>query len=342
MPEDGASTRIDRRTRGREPMDRFHRIYLLHRALAGARVPVSRQQLEAQLECRPATVKRVIELLRGYGAPIEYVRDANGYRYGPDRAFELPGVWFNAGELHALRSAQMLLTEAEPGLLADLLKPLAAKIDRLLQAKQLGGGEAARRVRIIRLAGRGTGPCFAAVAEALMRRRRLRIRYWSRGTDELALREVSPQRLVHYRDNWYLDGWCHSSKALRTFSLDCVRNARVLERTARDLDDATLDAELGSTYGIFSGRPSAEAVLRFSAFRARWVASEQWHPRQQGRTLDDGRYELRLPYDNPTELAMDILRYGADVEVLAPESLRSEIAERLRAAAALYSGRRTK
>lgn len=322
-------------------MDRFHRIYALHRALAGASVPVSRLQLEARLECRPATVKRVIELLRGYGAPIEYLRDANGYRYEPGKAFELPGVWFNAGELHALRSAHMLLTEAEPGLLADMLRPLAAKIDRLLHAEQLGGGEAARRVRIIRLAGRGTGPCFAAVAEALMHRRRLRIRYWSRGTDEHTLREVSPQRLVHYRDNWYLDGWCHSNRGLRTFSLDCVQAARVLDHAARDLDDHTLDDELGGAYGIFSGRPSAEAVLRFSAIRARWVASEQWHPRQQGRTLDDGSYELRLPYDNPTELAMDILRYGADVEVLAPESLRSDVAERLRAAAALYSHGRT-
>jgi proteasome accessory factor C len=322
-------------------MDRFHRIYALHRALFGARVPVTRLQLQERLECGAATVKRVIELLRDYGAPIEYQRDGNGYRYTPGHTFELPGVWFNPAELFALRSAHLLLTEAEPGLLADLLKPLATKIERLLQAEQLGSGEAATRVRILRMAGRGTGPCFAAVAEALVRRKRLRLRYWSRGSNAESYRQVSPQRLVHYRDNWYLDGWCHTSRGLRTFSLDAVRHARVLDTPARPVDDHVLEAQLGGTYGIFSGPPSAEACLRFTPFRARWVAGEQWHPRQQGHFLEDGSYELRLPFHNPTELAMDILRHGPDVEVLAPETLRAEVAERLKAAAALYFGRRT-
>lgn len=322
-------------------MDRFHRVYALHNALSGARRPVSRAALEECLECGAATVKRVIELLRGYGAPIEYVRAGNGYRYEPGTAFELPGIWFNAGELYALRSAQLLLAEAEPGLLSGILRPLAGKIDRLLKAEQLGSGQAANRVRILRLAGRGTGPCFTTVADALMRRKLLRLRYWSRSTDAESVRRVSPQRLVHYRDNWYLDAWCHASKGLRTFSLDCVRGARVLDAAAREVPDDALDAELGGTYGIFSGRPSAEAVLRFSPFRARWVASEQWHPLQQGRVLDDGSYELRLPYDNPTELAMDIMRYGSDVEVIAPEPLRAEVGARLKAASELYVDRRT-
>ncbi len=321
-------------------MDRFHRIYALHQALDGARVPVTRRQLEQRLECGKATVTRVIELLRGYGAPIEYDRDANGYRYRPGAAFQLPGVWFNAAELHALRSAQLLLAEAEPGLLADTLRPMASKIDRLLQAEQLGAGEAMRRVRILRMAGRGTGPAFAQVAEALMRRQRVQLRYWSRASDEETLREVSPQRLVHYRDNWYLDAWCHASRALRTFSLDSVRRARVLARRARDIDDGALDDELGASYGIFSGRPQAEAVLRFSAFRARWVAAEHWHPHQQGRWLEGGGYELRVPYDNPTELVMDILRYGADVEVVEPQALRAEVVGRLEAAVGVYLGGR--
>jgi predicted DNA-binding transcriptional regulator YafY len=33
---------------------------------------------------------------------------------------------------------------------------------------------------------------------------------------------------------------------------------------------------------------------------------------------------------------MDILRYGADVQVLAPATLRAAVADRLRAAARLY------
>ena len=52
-----------------------------------------------------------------------------------------------------------------------------------------------------------------AVAGALMRRR-LAIAYHGRERDATTVRKVSPQRLTHYRDNWYLDAWCHSRRGL--------------------------------------------------------------------------------------------------------------------------------
>ncbi|MGD9392525.1 MAG: WYL domain-containing protein, partial [Chromatiales bacterium] len=70
---------------------------------------------------------------------------------------------------------------------------------------------------------------------------------------------------------------------------------------------------------------SCKAVLRFDAERARWVSKEQWHPQQQGEWLADGSYRLSLPYNNPTELVMDILRHGRHVEVLEPEGLREQV-----------------
>lgn len=78
------------------------------------------------------------------------------------------------------------------------------------------------------------------------------------------------------------------------------------------------------------------AILHFTEYRARWVAEEMWHPKQQGRFLADGRYELRIPYGKPHELIMDILKYGPDVEVIAPESLRQVVREKLTQAVGLY------
>ena len=71
---------------------------------------------------------------------------------------------------------------------------------------------------------------------------------------------------------------------------------------------------------------------------AQWVATEQWHARQQAQTLADGSLKLRLPYADSTELSMDILRHGDQVRVLAPAALRREVAERLQRAAAMYAG----
>ena len=78
------------------------------------------------------------------------------------------------------------------------------------------------------------------------------------------------------------------------------------------------------------------AVLHFSAERARWVADEQWHPQQVGQYLTDGRYELQIPYRDERELVMDILRHGAEVEVVGPAALRETVAAQLKSALARY------
>jgi predicted DNA-binding transcriptional regulator YafY len=168
-------------------------------------------------------------------------------------------------------------------------------------------------------------------------RRRLHIRYHGRARNAASQRTISPQRLVYYRDNWYLDGWCHDSDGLRSFSLDRIRAAETLEDDAIDMDSDALEAELGAGYGIFSGAAANTAVIRFSPQAARWVADEQWHPDQQGRALDDGGYELRVPYSASAELLADVLAYGPEAEVIAPASLRQAAAERVHAAAARYA-----
>lgn len=69
---------------------------------------------------------------------------------------------------------------------------------------------------------------------------------------------------------------------------------------------------------------------------SRWVAEENWHPEQQGKRLGDGSYELRIPYNNPRELVMDILRCGPDVLVIEPASLVEEVRRQLRGALERY------
>lgn len=321
-------------------LDKLQRIYRLHQIISSHRHPVSRSVLEQKLECSRATVKRIIEEMKlFFNAPIEYDRARNGYYYDTQngQAFELPGVWFNAAELHALLTAQHLLEQLQPGLLDTHLKPIKECIEKLLAAGQHDSSEIANRVRILRMAGRNTsGEHFQTVAGALLQRKRLAIRYHGRSKDEETQREISPQRLTHYRDNWYLDAWCHERNALRSFAVDRLREAHVLDKRAKDIAEKELDAHFATSYGIFAGKPKHTARLRFTPQRARWVAEEQWHPQQQGRTLQDGSYELRIPYSDPRELVMDILKHGAEVEAIEPGELRKEILKHLRLAAAQY------
>jgi len=325
-------------------MDRLQRIYKLHQVIAAHRMPVPHRVLQEKLECSRATVTRVIEEMRlHFNAPLKYDRERNGYFYDlkDGEVFELPGVWFNAAELHALLTTQQLLEQVQPGLLDSHLKPIKERVEKLLAAGQLDGGEIAKRVRILRMGGRNaSSEHFQTVAGALLRRKRLAIRYHSRSDDTESQREISPQRLTHYRDNWYLDAWCHQRNGLRSFAVDRLREAKILDHTAQDIAEAQLDAHFASSYGIFAGKPIHTAVLFFTPERARWVAEEQWHPQQQGRTLSNGSYELRIPYADPRELVMDVLKHGAEVEVIEPEGLRRDVAEQLRRAAGKYTARK--
>jgi len=319
-------------------MDRFDRIFELNRLLQSARHPVSRRRIEQELECSRATAKRIVEDMRLYlNAPIVYDRERNGYYYDQREGemYELPGLWFNASELHALLSVQQLLARVQPGLLDGHLGPLQKRIDKLLKT-QGSGSDVTGRIRILRAAARPPGEFFQTVAGAVAQRRRLRLRYYNRGADRAGEREVSPQGLTHYRDNWYLDAWCHLREGLRTFALDAIEEAEELPTPAHEIPRDQLLEHAGSAYGIFSGAATATAVLRFTPERARWVAREHWHEKQHGRFLEGGGYELQVPYGNPPELIMDILKYGPDVEVIAPEGLRRTVAERLREAAAHY------
>lgn len=322
-------------------MDRFDRIFRLHQILAGRRTPISRRELQDELHCSRATVGRLIEDMRLYlRAPIEYDRELNGYRY--DRAkeemYELPGLWLNSSELFALLVSEKLLAEVQPGLLAPQLAPLRERIHEILRLRRVGHPEMERRVRILQIATRPTDlEKFQKIATALLDRKQLHIFYRGRARDEFTERDVSPQRLVYYRDNWYLDAWCHLRKGLRSFSVDRMEPRYIDSAPAREIPEEALTKHFTAAYGIFAGPADKTAILRFGTNAAKWVADEHWHAKQVGAMLKSGEYELRVPYGNPTELIMDILKYGEEVEVIAPAALRREVARRLRAASDRYS-----
>ena len=89
-------------------------------------------------------------------------------------------------------------------------------------------------------------------------------------------------------------------------------------------------------YGIYAGGKPQWATLEFQPQAAQWVSREEWHPQQQVRWLDDGRYELRIPYTDETEVVMDVLRHGAQVRVAAPAALARRVAQQLHEAARGY------
>lgn len=308
-------------------MDRYERINALHRILKAARYPVTVPRLQDELGCSRATVYRDLAFLRdGLMAPVIGDGEA-GFKYDASESdrFELPGLWLNSEELHALLAAQQLLARSGGGLLSSTLAPLQGRVEKLLEEQAGGKRWPVERVRVIASRPRRLDEhAFRVVASAVLGRKTLSFDYRARSTDEKTRRTVSPQRITHYRDNWYLDAWDEDREALRSFAVDRISAAKMLDGAARDIADPDLDEHLASSYGIFSGTPKNWATILFTPKAARWVADERWHSQQQGRFLPDGRYELKVPYSNSRELLMDVLHYGADAEIAEPPVLREQ------------------
>lgn len=320
-------------------MDRYERILALHRILKSARYPVTVPRLQEELGCSRATAYRDLAFLRdALMAPVVGDGEA-GFRYDASEGdrFELPGLWLNSEELHALLAAQQLMSRTGGGVLSGALAPLQSRIDKLLEEHAPGKRWPVERVRVIpHRIRRMDEASFRLVASAVLERRRLAFDYRARTTDEKTRRTVSPQRITHYRDNWYLDAFDHDRDALRSFSVDRITGARLLDAEARDIEESALNEHLAGSYGIFAGPPKGWATIVFSARAARWVADEHWHSQQQGRFLPDGRYELKVPYSASRELLMDVLHYGSDAEIVEPKMLREQARSLLQLALSHY------
>jgi predicted DNA-binding transcriptional regulator YafY len=310
------------------------RIYQIDQLLNGRKF-VTFEELLERLEISRATLKRDLAYMRDrLNAPIIFDREVGGYRLEKQSGnlkYELPGLWFNADEIFALLTMQHLLNGLDSGgILTPHIKPLKSRLTELLGSTNDPLDQLQKRIKIETMGSRKFNlDHFQAIGSSLLKRKQLHIDYLGRGKNELTSRDISPQRLIYYKDNWYLDGWCHLKEDIRSFSVDAIQRVEILETKAKDVSEEKLNEELGSGYGIFSGKNVKWVTLKFTPERARWVSKEKWHPKQEGQFLDDGSYQLKIPYSKEPELLIDVMKYGPDVQVIEPKDLRKKIQETL-------------
>jgi len=321
-------------------VDRTERFYRIDRLLRASPITPF-VKLQEALGVSRAQLKRDLAYMRErFNAPIEYDRDANGYKFGRPLAgprYELPGLWFSAEDTHALLTMVQVLKGLDSEVLGQHVAPFLERLRAILGAGDHSWKEVENRIRLIPIGRRAPeAGHFGVVAGALMRRRRLHVKHFNRVSGAVTERDLSPQSLVYYRDNWYLDAWCHLRNDLRSFSVDAFREAAMLDERAKEVAKSDLEEYLSSGYGIFAGRKVEWATIRFTSLAARWVSAQRWHSKQRSRREEDGSYVLELPYANDQELLMDVLKYGPEAEVLGPPALRERAAQQLREAAAKY------
>ena len=314
--------------------------YYAYQSLFTGRKAVPKSEILKKLEISSATFKRDLTMFRDrLNTPIIFDRDLAGYRIeNPDAFQQLPGLWFSQEEALALMTIQTMIGQLEPGLLGPKLKPLQTRLNKILETQGANASILSERIRVVH-AGKRRMPLksFELIAKATVDRKQIEIIHLNRQTGDSIKRIISPQQLIHYRDNWYVDAWCHLRCGIRSFSIDAIESAMLQDKDAQEIEREQLLKQLQSGYGIFGGQATDWAQLKFTPERARWVQYEEWHPDQKGTLHKDGSYTLEVPYSDERELIGDILRIGSNVKVLGPASLVKYVNDELQKLHALYA-----
>lgn len=313
---------------------------------------VSFEELRNVLQVSAPTLKRDIRYMREeLNAPIRYSRSKGGYmydvvkRHGSLAAKSMFAVrhkeWYSAQELYVLvKTIDLLglLGMDESSAIYKQIEPLRSRVGSLLCLNGTSPKELLSRVKVIDHSILHAEPqAFLTLGVALCEHKRVHIAYYNRTRKSDSFREISPLRLVHYRNHWYLDAYCHATNAMRTFMVENVRRVVLLPRPAKRLAIKEVEAALDSSYGMFSSGELKTAILRFDEEAAPFMRREVWHPKQKLVAAANNGVRLSVPYTNSTELIGTILRWGNHVEVESPEELRREVRECLKKTLSLYA-----
>ncbi|MFI6297351.1 helix-turn-helix transcriptional regulator [Nonomuraea sp. NPDC050790] len=172
------------------------------------------------------------------------------------------------------------------------------------------------------------------VRDALTRKRRLSLRYYVPGRDEVTPREVDPTRIMIVDGRTYMEGWCYRAEAMRLFRLDRVVGVEVLDVPA----DPPADAEpIDVTQGVFRPSPTDELVELEVSAAGRWVA--EYYPVEGVTELGEGRLRIALRARDEDWVLKLALRLGDTGRVVAPESMAERVREEAERALALYAHR---
>ncbi|MBW3541066.1 MAG: WYL domain-containing protein [Planctomycetes bacterium] len=288
------------------------------------------ERLAQLAEVAPRTVLRDLEILRDeLGAPLEFCRRKNGWRYTCD-TFQLPHLRISEGELVALFVAEQLLRHHRGTPYEEDLSRAVRKLALLLPDEITVHWDTVARSHSFRTSavGRGDTETFRRLARAVLHRRQLRLVYWTASREEVTERRVDPWHLTNVDGEWFLVGYCHLRKCRRTFAPARIRE---LAETGRSFDvpeDFSAADLLEGTFKVVAeeDRPLQRIRLRFAPSAAKYIREKTFHPSQKSALEADGSLLLELSLRSFIEVRRWILSWGSECTVLEPAELRRDIA----------------
>jgi len=284
------------------------RIYHIHEAVSEGRFP-NCSTLAAELEVTAKTIQRDVTFMRDrLGLPLEYDEQAHGYCYTGDVS-TFPVFEVGAEELAGLFLARQAIESVRGTQLEKTMREVFARLTKT------------------------DLKTFGRLAEAVLKHREVEFGYRKLGSDKTERRRIQPYHLGEVDHCWYVIGFDHARKALRTFALPRIRALKVRKERFEVPDDFDGVAYLGSSFGVWTDpeRPDfkQEVRIELGGYAARLAQERRWHPSQQITALNANasRVEVRFEVGRLEELVRWTLSWGGQAKVRAPQGLRKRVAD---------------
>ncbi len=299
----------------------------------------SAPKLAGMLELSDRTVKRHIHFMRwDLGAPIEYESSEKGYYYSEDD-WSLPPIRVSEGELFAVVLAERALRGMHSHPIATKVQQVFNKIALQLPDEiEIDPGTLAGDVRFETEAVAPPNPeAFGVIAKALRENRTIEMTYYKLGADQTVERTVDPYAMRCIKGEWYLVGRSHGYDHVPIFHVGRIRDIKATDdKFDRDGIDFDADEYFKHSLGASQSPETVEVKIKFFGWAARYVAERTWHPNQKIRENKDGSVVLKMTVGWLDEVCMWIMGFGPSAKVMAPESLKDMVRERLKDTLAFY------
>jgi|Deesub1362A_J573_1020465.scaffolds.fasta_scaffold00230_12 proteasome accessory factor B len=273
---------------------------------------VTVRSLMEELEVSERTVHRYLNTLQIGGFPIKYDRKRETYCFEEGYTLSKPDLTLEESLAFAL--SKKLMKSLGPGFekrLSDIEKKLSMKDAKLQEQFLLKGPEQPEAIKGM----------IEEITGAIKNFRVIELTYKSAYSDRESVRKVEPYYLFFDNDIWYLRGYCHLRKELRTFALDRVISVRPLNKHFVP-EKISPDEDISGAFGPVVGGKPVEVILRFDAPIKPFVSRKKWHRSQKLKELEDGGVEMRFRVNGLAGIKPWIYQWLPHVKVIAPEELK--------------------
>ncbi len=297
----------------------------------------SAKQLAPEWEVSYKTIQRDIEYMRyQLDAPIEYSAKKRGLYYSEDN-FNLPAFSIKESDLFAVYLAQQLLVQYEGTPLYDNLFSVYQKIEQALPGTMAVDADMVHsRMTVFPSAYVPVDlVVWKNVFSSLRNLKSLRISYRTPGKT-VRERELDIYHTVRFEENWYVIGYCHMRKQVRTFHLSRIEKTICTDNEYIIPADFNFLKLTGSHFGLYWTGKEQTVKINFFKPVVPYILERTWHKSQHFDERSDGSIILTLRINHLLELKRWVLSWGENAVVIEPKELVDQITNDIRKMASHY------